>query len=170
MLKRARAGPNMQERSPRPSFARTPAKKLKHFDRLFEAEMDKILIQPDWFKKWKENFKEEIPKGAQFEEMVGQTMDKMRGRVAPATDWTVALCAGKRLQECEAEADEVLGAVRGGIPCFNCQAHHVGRLRHLHQHINGGPNYPEGLALWAGHDYSSTKGRKISHWADEYRG
>jgi hypothetical protein len=29
--------------------------------------------------------------------------------------------------------------------------------------------YLEGLALWAGHDYSSTKGRDISHWADEYR-
>jgi hypothetical protein len=29
--------------------------------------------------------------------------------------------------------------------------------------------YLEGLALWAEHDYSSTKGRDISHWADEYR-
>jgi hypothetical protein len=29
--------------------------------------------------------------------------------------------------------------------------------------------YLEGLALWAGHDYSSTKGRNISHWADKYR-
>jgi hypothetical protein len=29
--------------------------------------------------------------------------------------------------------------------------------------------YLEGLALWAGHDYSRTKGRNISHWADEYR-
>jgi hypothetical protein len=29
--------------------------------------------------------------------------------------------------------------------------------------------YLEGLALWAGLDYSSTKGRGISHWADEYR-
>jgi hypothetical protein len=29
--------------------------------------------------------------------------------------------------------------------------------------------YLEGMALWAGHDYSSTRGRDVSHWADEYR-
>jgi hypothetical protein len=27
----------------------------------------------------------------------------------------------------------------------------------------------EGLALWAGHDYSSAKGQDIAYWAEEYR-
>jgi hypothetical protein len=27
----------------------------------------------------------------------------------------------------------------------------------------------EGLAFWAGHDYSSTKGRDVAYWAKEYR-
>jgi hypothetical protein len=45
--------------------------------------MDEILIQSDWFDKWEEQFKQEIPEGAQFEEMVSQAMDKLRGRVVP---------------------------------------------------------------------------------------
>jgi len=27
----------------------------------------------------------------------------------------------------------------------------------------------EGLALWAGHDFSSPKGTDVAHWAEEYR-
>jgi hypothetical protein len=73
----------MKEPSPEPPYARTPARQLEQFDRAFEAEMDEILIQPDWIDKWEEQFKEEISEGAQFEEMVSQTMDKLRGRVVP---------------------------------------------------------------------------------------
>jgi hypothetical protein len=64
----------MKEPSPGPPYARTPARKLEQFDRAFEEEMDAILIQPDWFEKWEEHFKEEIPEGAQFEEMVRRAM------------------------------------------------------------------------------------------------
>jgi hypothetical protein len=71
----------MKEPSPGPPYARTPARNLEQFDRAFEKEMDAILIQPDWFEKWEEHFKEEIPEGAQFEDLVRWAMNRLRGRV-----------------------------------------------------------------------------------------
>jgi hypothetical protein len=89
-----------KELSPGPPFARTPARKLEQFDRAFEAEMDEILIKPDWFEKWEE----EIPEGAQFdEEMVRRAMDKLRGGVVPQLigQWLFVLgnaCKNARLK------------------------------------------------------------------------
>jgi hypothetical protein len=93
----------MKEPSPGPPYARTSVRQLKQFDRAFEPEMDKILIQPDWFDKWEEQFKEEIPESAQFEEMVSQDMDKLRGRVVPQLigQWLFVLgnaCKNARLK------------------------------------------------------------------------
>jgi hypothetical protein len=131
--------------------------------------MDEILIQPDWFDKWEEQFKEQIPEGAQFEEMVSQAMDKLRGRVVPQLigQWLFVLgnaCKNARLKrmrswELFVEAYPVLIA-----KLVMSDAYAIFTNSLMEDWI-----YLEGLALWAGHDYSSTKGRDISHWADEYR-
>jgi hypothetical protein len=159
----------MKEPSPGPPYARTPARKLEQFDGAFEEEMDAILIQPNWFEKWEEHFKEEIPEGAQFEEMVRRVMDKLRGRVVPQLigQWLFALgnaCKNARSKRMRAweqfvEAYHVLIA-----RLIMSDAYAIFTNSLMEDRI-----YLEGLALWAGHDYSSTKGRDISHWADEYR-
>jgi hypothetical protein len=159
----------MKEPSPGPPYARTPARKLEQFDRAFEEEMDAILIQPDWFEKWEEHFKEEIPEGALFEEMVRRAMDKLRGRVVPQLigQWLFALgnaCKNARLKRMRAweqfvEAYHVLIA-----RLIMSDAYAIFTNSLMEDRI-----YLEKLALWAGHDYSSTRGQDISHWADEYR-
>jgi hypothetical protein len=97
----------MKEPSPSPPFAQTPARKLEQFDRAFEAEMNEILIQPDWFEKWEEHFKEKLPESAQFEEMVRRAMDKLHGRVVPQLigQWLFVLgnvCKNARLKRMRA--------------------------------------------------------------------
>jgi hypothetical protein len=159
----------MKEPSPGPPYARTPARNLEQFDRAFEEEMDAILIQPDWFEKWEEHFKEEIPEGAQFEDLVRRAMDRLRGRVVPQLieQWLFVLgnaCKNARLKRMRAweqfvEAYHVLIA-----KLVMSDAYAIFTNTLMEDRI-----YLEGLALWAGHDYSSTKGRDISHWADEYR-
>jgi hypothetical protein len=149
---------------------RTSARQLEQFDRAFIAEMDEILIQPDWFEKWEEQIEEEIPEGAQFEEMVSRAMDKLRGRVVPQLigQWVFVLgnaCKQVRLKRMRSwklfvEAYHVLIA-----KLVMSDAYAIFTNTLLEDRI-----YLEGLARWAGHDYSSTKGREISHqWADEYR-
>jgi hypothetical protein len=102
-LKRARASQRLKEPSLGPPYARTPARTLEQFDRAFEEEMDAILIQPDWFEKWEEHFKEEIPEGAQFKDLVCRAMDRLRGRVVPQLigQWLFVLgnaCKNARLK------------------------------------------------------------------------
>jgi hypothetical protein len=131
--------------------------------------MDEILIKPDWFKKWEEHFKEEISEGAQFEEMVRRAMDKLRGRVVPHLigQWLFVLgnaCKNARLKRMRAW-DEFVEAYHVSIAkLIMSDAYAIFTNSLMEDRI-----YQEGLALWAGHDYSSTKGRDISHWADEYR-
>ena len=138
----------MKEPAPGPP-ARTPSRQLEQFDRAFEAEMDEILIQPDWFDKWEEQFKGEI--GGRAVRGDGEPgHGQAAGTGGTTVNWTVTFCAGKRLQKCKAEADEVVGTVRGGIPRFNRQARHVGRLRHLHQQFNGGSDLSGGTGAVGG--------------------
>jgi flagellar biosynthesis GTPase FlhF len=159
----------MKKPSPGPPYARTPARTLEQFDRAFEEEMDVILIQPNWFEKREEHFKEEIPEGAQFEDLVRRAMDRLHGRVVPQLigQWLFVLgnaCKNARLKRMRnweqlVEAYHVLIA-----KLVMSDAYAIFTNTLMEDRI-----YLEGLALWAGHDYSSTKGRNISHWTDEYR-
>jgi hypothetical protein len=168
-FKRARASPKMKEPSPSPPFAQTPAGKLEQFDRAFEAKMNEILIQPDRFEKWEEHFKKKLPEGAQFEEMVRRAMDKLRGRVVPQLigQWLFVLgsaCKNAMLKRMRAweEFVEAYHVLIARLVMSDAYAIFTNTLMEYRIHLKG-------LALWAGHDYSSTKGRDISHWADEYR-
>jgi hypothetical protein len=61
----------MKAPSPEPPFATSPAVKLDKFTEEFVEKMDEILIKPEWFKRWEEYFKEEVPdQGNRFEELV----------------------------------------------------------------------------------------------------
>jgi hypothetical protein len=142
---------------------------LEQFDRAFENEMDEILIQPDWFEKWEEHFREEIPEGAQFEEIVRREMNKLRGRVIPQLigQWLFVLgnaCKNARLKKMRSW-EGFVGAYHVLIAkLVMSDAYALFTNSLLEDRI-----YLEGLAPWAGHDYSSTRGRDVGHWADEYR-
>jgi hypothetical protein len=67
------------------------------------------------------------------------------------------------------KANEGLSGVRESLPRFNRKADHVGRVRHVYPgHEKEDRIFLEGLALWAGHDYSSAKGQDIAYWAEVY--
>jgi hypothetical protein len=144
--------------------------KLDKFTEEFEEEMDEILIKPEWFERWEEYFKEEIPdQGNRFEELVRQAMDKLRGKVVPQLigQWLFVLgnaCKNARLKRMQSW-EEIVGAYHALIAKL-IMSNAYAEFTHTQKEDR---MYLEGLALWAGHDYSSTKGRDISHWADEYR-
>jgi hypothetical protein len=154
---------------PSASFTTLWVRNLEQFDRAFEEEMDAILIPSDWFEKWEEHFKEEIPEGAQFEDLVCWAMDRLRGRVVPQLigQWLFVLgnaCKNARLKRMRAweQFVEEYHVLIAKLVMSDAYAIFSDTL--MEDGI-----YLEGLALWAEHDYSNTKGRDISHWADEYR-
>jgi hypothetical protein len=96
-------------------------------------------------------------------------MDKLQGKVVPQLigQWLFVLgnaCKNARLNRMRSW-EEIVGAYHARIAKL-IMSDAYAEFTHTQKEDM---MYLEGLALWAGHDYSSTKGRDISHWADEYR-
>jgi hypothetical protein len=74
------------------------------------------------------------------------------------------------VQASAVKANEGLAGVREDLPRFNCEADPAADTYALFTHHEKEDRISlEGLALWAGHDYSSAKGQDIAYWAEEYR-
>jgi hypothetical protein len=138
--------------------------KFDKFTEEFEAEMDESLIKPECFKRWEKYFKEEIPdQGNRFKELVRQAMDKLRGKVVSQLigQWLFVLgnaCKNARLKRMRFW-EEIVGAYHA-LMAKLIMSDAYAEFTHTQKEDR---MYLEGLALWAGHDYSSTKGRDISH-------
>jgi hypothetical protein len=66
--KRARVEGGMKAPSPDPHLARTP------------GQLEKF---PEWFNAWEGYFKEELPRGTEYERLVRTTMAGLKDRVVP---------------------------------------------------------------------------------------
>jgi hypothetical protein len=167
--KRARVDGGMKAPSPDPHLTRTPGQ-LEKFPESFIEEMDDILIQPEWFNAWEGYFKEELPVGTEYERLIRTTMAELKDRVVPRLigQWLFVLgnaCKQARLKHMKdwpefVRAYHVLIAKLILSDAYALFTHHEKEDR----------IFLEGLALWAGHDYSSAKGQDIAYWAEEYRG
>jgi hypothetical protein len=157
----------MKAPSPDPHLARTPGQ-LEKFPESFIEEMDDVMIQPEWFNAWEGYFKEELPGGAEYERsVVQQTMAGLKNRVIPQliAQWLFVLgnaCKQARLKKMKdwpefMKAYHVLIAKLILSDAYALFTHHEKEDRIL----------LEGLALWAGHDYSSAKGQDNSYSAEE---
>jgi hypothetical protein len=155
-------------KAPPPHLVRTPGQ-LEKFPESFIEEIDDILIQPEWFNAWEGYFKEELSVGTEYERLIQTTMAEFKDRVVPQMigQWLFVLenaCKLARLKKMKdwpkfVKAYQVLIAKLILSDAYALFTHHEKEDR----------TFLEGLALWAGHDYSSAKGQDIAYWAEEYR-
>jgi hypothetical protein len=158
----------MKAPSPDPHLTRTPGQ-LEKFPNSFIKEMDNNLIQPEWFNAWEGYFKEELAVGTEYERLIRTTMAELKDWVVPHLigQWLFVLgnaCKQARLKQMKdwpefVKAYHVLIAKLILSDAYALFTHHEKEDR----------IFLEGLALWAGHDYSSAKGQDIAYWAEEYR-
>jgi hypothetical protein len=158
----------MKAPSPDPHLARTPGQ-LEKFPESFIEEMDDILIQPEWFNAWEGYFKKELPVGTEYERLIRTTMAELKDRVVPQLigQWLFVLgnaCKQARLKQMKdwpefVKACHVLIAKLILSDAYALFTHHEKEDR----------IFLEGLAVWAGHDYSSAKGQDIAYWAETYQ-
>jgi hypothetical protein len=166
--KRARVEGGVKAPSPDPHLARTPGQ-LEKFPESFIEEMDDILIRPEWFNAWEGYFKEELPGGVEYESLVQKTMAELKDRVVPQLigQWLFVLgnaCKQARLKRMK-DWPEFVKAYHVLIAKLILSDAYA-----LFTHLKREDRiFLEGLALWAGHDYSSAKGQDIAYKAEEYR-
>jgi hypothetical protein len=147
--------------SPDPHLARTPGQLEKFPESLIE-EMDDILIQPECFNAREGYFKGELTVGDEYERLVQTTMAGLKYRVVSQLigQWLFVFgnaCKQARLKKMKDWPEFV-------------KAYHVfiaklilSNAYALFTHLEREDRiFLEGLALWAGHDYSSAKGQDIA--------
>jgi hypothetical protein len=159
----------MKPLSPEPHLARTPGQ-LEKFPDSFIEEMDAILIQPEWFNASEGYFKEELLVGTEYERLIRTTMAELKAEVVPQLigQWLFVLgnaCKQARLKRMKdwPEFVKVYHVLIAKLILSDAYALFT-------HHEKEDWIFLEGLALWAGHDYSSAKGQDhIAYWAEEYR-
>jgi hypothetical protein len=81
----------------------------------------------------------------------------------------VAVCPGERVQASAVKANEGLAGVREDLPRLIAKLILSDAYALFTHHEKEDRIFLEGLALRAGHDYSSAKGQDIAYWAEGYR-
>jgi hypothetical protein len=136
----------------------------------FIKEMDPLLLKPeDFLQRWAEIFRELPPSGEVYERLVRQKMPELKDYVVPQLlgSWLFALghtCKLMRKKEAHRWQD-VVGHYHALIArILLSKAYSTFTMRSQEDRI-----FLEGLALWAGHDYSDPLGSDVCWFVNTYR-
>jgi hypothetical protein len=136
----------------------------------FLKDMDPLLLKPeDFMQKWAEFFRELPVEGGTYEKMVKSKMQELKDCVVPQllSAWLFALghtCKLMRRKQGH-NWQTVVKHYHGLIArILMSEAYSTFTMRSMEDRY-----FLEGLALWAGHDYSDPLGTEVCWFVDCYR-